>query len=118
MIIGAATFRRVVRVERRVIRVDPDYGSQTESWESLGVRRAEIQDVLPSRGEGAANGIDIQLRPARVRMRWCTDIDASMRLVYLDRADRIMEIVTQPAEIGVRHAIEFMVQEYSTRGDL
>lgn len=118
MMLTAGQLNRVVRVEKRVMVVDPEYGTQTESWVSLGVARAQVQDVLPSRGEGAANGINIQLRPARVRMRWRTDIDASMRLIYLDRGGRIMEVVTQPAELGQREGIEFMVQEYSARGDI
>ena len=120
MMIGAGKYGRLVRIERRVVAIDPEYGTQTESWEPLGaaISRVNIQDVLPSRGENQYNGIDIAMRPARVRMRWRTDIDSSMRVVYLDRGNRIMEIISQPAEIGTREAIEFMVQEYSTRGNL
>ena len=114
----AGRLRHRVRVERRENVVDPEYGSQTEAWISLGESRAEIQDVLPSRGEGATGGIDIHRRPARVRMRWRTDIDASMRLVCLGSIPRILEIVTQAAELGNREGIEFMAQEYSARGDL
>lgn len=115
----AGKFNRLVRVERRVDEVDPEYGTTTTSWAAISpVSRANIQDVLPSKGEAASNGIDISRRPARVRMRWRTDIDATMRLVILDRGNMIMELVTEPAELGNREAIEFMVTEYSARGEL
>lgn len=114
----AGKFNRIVRVERPVAVVDPEYGTTITSWVPVSeFSRANVQDVLPSKGESAANGIDVSRRPARVRMRWRTDIDARMRLVFLDRENRIMEIVTEPAEFGDREAIEFMVVEYSVRGD-
>lgn len=114
----AGKFNRIVRVEKRVETVDPEYGTTTTSWAALSpMCRANIQDVLPSKGESLANGIDVSRSPARVRMRWRTDIDATMRMIYLDRSNRVMELLTEPAELGNREAIEFMVAEYSARGD-
>ena len=117
--IAAGKFDRVILVERRVDKIDPQYGTTTTAWEALsGPVRANVQDVLPSRSaETSANGIDVTRRPARVRMRWRTDIDSTMRIIYVDRDNRIMEILTQPAELGRREAIEFMVAEFSARGD-
>lgn len=114
----AGKFNRVLRVEKRVDVIDSEYGTTTVSWQAVSPRSwANVQDVLPSRGETLANGIDVSRRPARVRMRWRTDIDATMRIVFLDRENRIMEILTEPAEMGNREGIEFMAAEYSARGD-
>lgn len=114
----AGKLSRLVRVEKRVDTIDPEYGTTTTAWAAVSpMSRANVQDVLPSKGESIANGIDVSRRPARVRMRWRTDIDATMRIIFLDRDNRIMEILTEPAEMGNREAIEFMVAEYSVRGD-
>lgn len=84
---------------------------------------AEIEDVLPSRGERIANGINVATRPARVRLRQRTDIKPNMRFVEIiadeagnDIDGRIMQIIAGPANLG-RDAVEFMVEEYSTAGN-
>ena len=45
-------------------------------------------------------------------MHYDSTVDATMRLVMLDRNNRILNIVSQPAEIGRREAIEFMAENY------
>lgn len=84
---------------------------------------AEIEDMLPSRGERLANGINVATRPARVRLRARTDITPDMRFVEIfEDADgnatdgRVMQIVAGPAKLG-RDAIEFMVEDYSVAGN-
>ena len=79
---------------------------------------AEIMDMLPSRGERLANGINVATRPARVRLRYRTDIKPSMRFVQKrgDVDGRVMQIIAGPAELG-REAVEFMVEDYSTAGN-
>ena len=63
----AGKLNRVVRVEKRVDEVDPEYGTTTTSWRAVTpTSRANVQDVLPSRGETLANGIDVSRAPARV----------------------------------------------------
>ena len=96
---------------------DPEYGTEVLSWALVESAWAEVRDILPSKGESIAGGFDVGKRPARVRMRYRTDIDNTMRLVDPERNGRIMEIITLPAELGRREAIEFMVQEFTTRGD-
>ncbi|HEY0823060.1 MAG TPA: head-tail adaptor protein, partial [Ramlibacter sp.] len=75
------------------------------------------QEVLPSRGESTAGGINIAERPARVRTRYVEGITPAMRVVYLDRDERVMKILTQPVEIGRRQGLEFMVADFTTSGD-
>jgi SPP1 family predicted phage head-tail adaptor len=88
-------------------------GSEAASWAPVAEAWANVQDMLPSRGERLADGLNMATRPARVRMRFRTDITSAMRLVM---GDRVMQITTVPAELGFREAIEFMVEDYSTRG--
>jgi head-tail adaptor len=78
----------------------------TEAW-------VGIKDMLPSRGERLADGINVATRPARLRMRWREGMTSDMRFVL---GSRIMQIVAGPAELGRRDGLEFMVEEYSTAG--
>ena len=113
----AAKLDRYLRIERPVVTGDGEYGPVVLSWVLVEEAWAEVRDILPSKGEAIAGGFDVAKRPARVRMRYRTDIDNTMRLVDPERNGRIMEVITLPAELGRREAIEFMVQEYTTRGD-
>jgi head-tail adaptor len=49
-------------------------------------------------------------------VRYDDGITAMMRIVMLDRDDRILQIVTKPAEIGRREAMEFTAEDYSENG--
>lgn len=103
-------------------------GAGSGTWALVDEIWAEIVDLLPSRtdGERVANGVDFAERPARVRIRYRTDIRNDMRLVLGatvvdDLVDytgaRIMQLVTMPAEIGRREGMELMVKDYSPAGN-
>lgn len=115
----AGEFDSRIRIERPVAddRLD---GAGSGGWAKVaeGVW-CEIKDLLPSRGEKVANGIDITTRPARVRMYFRADVTSDMRFVETTGgADgRIMQIVSGPAKIGRREGLEFMVEEYSPAGN-
>jgi head-tail adaptor len=115
-----------IRIERPVASASFK-GAGSGSWGLVqdGVW-ANIQDMLPSRGEKLAEGINVTTRPARVRMRYREDVTTAMRfvlgaIVVDDVVDysgaRIMQITAGPAEIGTRDGIEFMVEEYSPAGN-
>lgn len=114
---------RRVRIERPV----PDEsleGAGSGSWTPVATVWASVQDVLPSRGEHLAEGINVATRPARVRMRFRSDVTAAMRLVMLRiqggawvPTGRVMQIVAGPAEIGWKDGVEFMVEEFSSPGN-
>lgn len=84
-------------------------GAGLQNWEPVAEVWAEVQDMLPSRGEKLANGINLATRPARVRIRYRTDVTPDMRFVM---GGRVMQIVAGPAELGNRDGLEFMVEDY------
>ena len=103
-------------------------GAGSEAWTTVADVWADVQDVLPSRGERLADGLNIATRPARVRIRYRDDIKANMRVLvgsYIRndadelewRTARTAQIVTVPAELGFRDGLEFMVEDYSTAGN-
>lgn len=105
-----------VRIEQQGSTMDAIYGPQPGAWTTLDTVWAGVRDVLPSRAIGN-DEIRVTSRPARIRMRYRTDIDTTMRLVLIDRGNRVMKIVGGPAELGRRDGIELMVEEYTTSGD-
>jgi head-tail adaptor len=85
-------------------------------------------DASPARGERLADGINVATRPARVRINYRSDIAANMRVLVgrntrdesgniVWQTDRLAQIVTVPAEIGFREALEFMIEDYSSAGN-
>jgi head-tail adaptor len=116
---------RTIRIERPI--ADPSFaGAGSGSWEKVDDVRASVQDVLPSRSERLADGINFATRPARVRMLFREDVKPDMRFVMgakivddvVDYSTaRIMQIVSGPAELGRREGTEFMVEDYSPAGN-
>jgi SPP1 family predicted phage head-tail adaptor len=104
-----------VRIERKSVSQDASYGTEVVTWTTLATVWANVEDVLPSRAENT-RGIRIENRPARVRMRYRTDVTSDMRLVMMDRASLVMQIVSGPAQIGRRHGLELMAESYTTAG--
>ena len=102
----------LIRIERPVADDSFD-GAGSGSWELVDEVWAGVVDMLPSRGEKLAEGINVATRPARVRMRIRDDITGNMRFVM---GNRIMQIIAGPAVIRQRSGVEFMVEEYSSAG--
>lgn len=89
---------------------------------------AEVQDMLPSRGERLAEGVNVANRPARVRMTYRNGLSSGMRILVgrnVRDADgeihwqtnRILQIISGPAELGRREGMEFMAEEYTPAGN-
>ncbi len=115
----SSRYNRRLQVERPVPDTSLD-GAGSGAWEPVGSPiAASVVDVLPRRDndETKANGITLATRPARVRMRFRTDLDASMRFVMTKPFPRVMQITAGPAEVGVREEVEFMVEDYSSAGN-
>lgn len=105
-----------VTIERKVLAQDPTYGSTTHTWAPLESVWAEVQDMLPSRSEAVRSeavrqGLAQARNQTRVRMRYRTDVDASMRIID---GSRVLQIVAGPAEVGGRQAYLEMVCETSS----
>ena len=102
-----------IRIERPVAD-DSLNGAGSGTWALVDEVWAGVVDMLPSRGEKLAGGINVAARPARVRMRARDDVTPDMRFVM---GDRVMEIVAGPALIRQRSGIEFMVEDYTSPGN-
>jgi head-tail adaptor len=121
----ASRLKDRIRIERPVADNSLD-GAGSGSWALVQDEvAAEVEDMLPSRGERIADGLKVSSRPARVRLRQRDDIKPNMRFVLgatvVDEsvdysAARIMQIVAGPAKLG-RDAVEFMVEDYSPAGN-
>lgn len=113
MTLDPGTLDRRIRIERPITDESFD-GAGSGTWEHVITVWANVQDALPSRAERLGEGINIASRPARVRMRFREGITPAMRFVM---GDRIMQIVSGPAELGRRDGLEFMVEDYSSAGN-
>lgn len=113
MTLDVGTLDRRIRIEQPVADDSFD-GAGSGEWELIATVWASVKDALPSRAERLAEGINMAARPARVRMRYRDDVTPDMRFVM---GDRIMQIVSGPAELGRREALEFMVEQYRPAGN-
>lgn len=123
MKIAAGKMRHLVRIERPVADTSLD-GAGSGIWAFVAETRAEVQDELPSRAlERQTNGVTMATGQSRVRMRWRAGITPDMRFLICRRqggvliVERIVQIVTGPAELGRRDGLEFMVEEYRPAGN-
>lgn len=114
----ASRYNRRIQIEQPIADTSFD-GAGAGRWEPLGkpIWASVVDKPLMRAEEQLADGINIASRPARVRMRFRTDVTAAMRFVMLGPVPRVMEIVAGPAEIGFRDEVEFMVEDYSTAGN-
>lgn len=102
-----------VRFEGKSVTQDPDYGTEVITWVPVCVVWAEVQDVLPSRqqAEQVRQVVQVAMQRSRVRMRYRTDIDATMRCII---GGITHQIVNGPAEIGRHEWLEILVEHYSS----
>ena len=106
-----AKLDRYVRIEQKSVTNDPDYGSEVVTWVPYKNAWASILDVTTKMQESTNSDLRQLKQPTRVQMRYDATIDVTMRLVVVETG-RILNIVSQPAEIGRREAIEFMAENY------
>ncbi len=102
-----------IRIERKVVTQDPQYGTEQVMWTEFICVWAEVKDILPSRAERLADSIEIGRRPARIRIRHLPGLSADMRVI-IDK--RVHQIISGPATLGRREAMEFVVEEHSSEG--
>lgn len=103
-----------VRIESKSITQDPTYGTDVVTWVPLATVWAEVLDVLPSRqqAEQTRQQLQVSTQRSRIRMRYRTDLDSTMRCVI---GGLMHHIVSGPAKIGDRHSmIEVVVERYSS----
>ena len=113
-IINPGELDRQINIQRPVPDTSAD-GAGSGSWQNVATGVwAGVVDMLPSRGERLADGINVATRPARVRMWFMDGIMDDMRFVM---GSRIMQITAGPAELGYREGLEFMVEDYTSAGN-
>lgn len=89
------------------------FRTDTKGWVPLATVWAEVQDMLPSRGDRLAEGVDIARKPCRVRIRYRTDVTSDMRLRIRSEEYRI---VSGPVELGLREALEMLAEQVTPEG--
>ena len=102
-----------IRIERKAVTRDAQYGTEVLTWAPFACVWAEVKDILPSRAERQAESIQIGRRPARLRIRYLAGLAADMRVII---DSRVHQIISGPATLGRREAMEFMVEEHSSEG--
>lgn len=105
---------RLITFEARTGTQDATYGTRSYGWADHAQEWAEVQDILPSRGENFADGLEIQRRPTRIRTLYRDDITSDMRVKV---GDRTLEIIAGPVELGNREGLEMVCEDYSSEGD-
>lgn len=100
--------RRVV-IERRVVTRDPDFGSESVTWETFAERAAEVRDV--NAVERAGGPLRTVTRTTTVTVRWVEGLSTDMR-IRLVSDGRLLAIASM-AEIGRRLGQQLVCEEYS-----
>ena len=102
-----------IRIERKLVTRDPQYGTEQVTWGQFAYVWAEVKDILPSKAERLADSIQIGRKPARIRIRYLAGLAADMRIII---DNRIHQIISGPVTLGRRDAMEIMVEEHSSVG--
>lgn len=103
-----------IRIEKKVATQDPDFRTEIVTWALLATVWAEVQDVLPSRSESVTMGVEIAKNQTRVRIRYRSDVDSSMRVVIWRPGPITYQIIGGPAELGQKQYSEFVVESLSS----
>lgn len=111
MRVGA--FNRYVRIEKKTVTNDANFGSPVIAWVTHLEAWASITDIINKQQESTNNDLRLLKRPCIVQMYYNYTITSDMRVVILDRNDRMLQIVSSPAEVGDRELIQFFAEEYS-----
>lgn len=104
--------RRITFEARQEAQSGP-YNRVSVTWVPQVTVWAQVQDMLPSKAESVDNGLSMQNRPCRIRLRYRDDLTSAMRIDY---GGRKLRIVAGPVELGRRDGLEIMAEEYSTEG--
>ena len=102
------------RIEYQVTSQDADYGTPVITWTLLAVVWMEVQDVPPSRSESVRQGLEVARNQTRIRYRYRTDVDSSMRIVISGPVVRTLQIVAGPMELGRHEYSEVVAEAIST----
>jgi SPP1 family predicted phage head-tail adaptor len=102
-----------VRFEKQVEVPNTEFGGSDVTWVTHWECFAEVMDITTRQQESTLSDLRQMKRPCKVTFRYNDTIDSTMRVVVLDRQNRILQIVSKPAEIGRKEGMEMMCHDYS-----
>ena len=106
---NAGDLDRRITIQRRSIVRDGTYGSETVTWITLATVWAQVIESATD-GEFVQDGTLAYARPTRVRIRYRSDVDPTMRLLF--PAGRLVQIIGT-AEGGRRQYLEMACKEWA-----
>jgi len=101
-------------IEYKVVTKDPVFNTDSVAWTQLRGTWCDIQDVMPSRDERLRMGIELATLRSRIRIRYCSDVDSSMRFVIMRRNETVWNIIGGPAILGNKQWLEFLIEKVSS----
>ena len=110
MLPSGALDRRLV-IEQPVLSRSTETGAEVTTWQTLATVWAELveSEVGQSPATGEDAGVVTAARPSRVRMRYRSDINETMRFRV---GGRLLQILGM-AEIGRREGLKFSCKAWS-----
>lgn len=103
-----------IRLEVSQTAPDASYGTPVQTWVEFATVWANVQDMLPSKAESQVGGLTVARQQTRVRIRYLAGVLPDMRIIQLDRSNRILQIISGPAELGRQDGMELMAEQYTT----
>lgn len=101
-----------VRFEKQVETPNTEYGGSDISWATHLECFADLTDITTRNQESTMSDLRQMKRPCSLVVRYNDTIDSTMRVIVLDRSNRLLQIVSKPAEIGRKEGLEMMCQDY------
>ena len=107
----AGKLDRLITVEAATVTRDATTGAEAKAWAQLGAAFwAEVLESATGNDEGLAAGISTSARPTRVRCRYRSDIDPTMRLNL--GSSQLLQIIGV-AMLGRREGLELACKEWA-----
>lgn len=113
-----------ITIEQKSVTQDATYGTEVITWVPLAWQDgspsvaqqfwAQVSDVLPSRSEAVKQGLAMAANQTRIRIRYRSDVDSSMRITVHGESDVVYQIVGGPAMIGRKEWLEMVCERYSS----
>lgn len=119
----AGRLDRQILIEKKTVGTDSTYGTETVTWAPLSTVSAqpewywaEVQDAPPSRAEAVTQGLQVARNQVRIRFRFRSDVDSSMRVTLRgDGSNQVMQIVGGPSAVdGRKELTEIVCEKYSS----
>jgi head-tail adaptor len=106
----AGRLRWVAIIEKPTASRSSATGAEVITWAPLATVRVQLMESATATDESLQNGVDTFARPSRVRMRYRSDLDATMRLNL--GGGRLLQIIGT-AELGYRQGTELACKEWA-----